>query len=169
MPNFTCTECKRRSYLSESNYNDTIQCEECSKILKVRVKDNKVVNVRAHTIDLEIPEGLPESLDQILDESVSCYEVGCYSASVVMSGLFVEGALREADISGSRLVDMINNAKESGKITQLSYHMATASRMLRNTGAHYSEELSKISDSEARLTLEMARKLVIDLMDSEAL
>ncbi|HHF3171019.1 TPA: DUF4145 domain-containing protein [Vibrio diabolicus] len=169
MPNFTCTECKKKSLISERDYNDTIQCEHCSKILKVRIKNQKVVSVRAHTIDLEVPEGLPESLEKILDESVSCYEVGCYSASVVMTRLFIEGSLKEANVSGNNLANMITNAKESEKITPLSFHMATASRMLGNSGAHYSEELVKISDSEARLTLEMARKLVIDLLESGAL
>ncbi|MFA5923711.1 MAG: hypothetical protein WC856_20860 [Methylococcaceae bacterium] len=64
---------------------------------------------------------------------------------------------------------MIEKAKEGEIISNLGFHVATASRLLRNIGAHFSEELTKITDSDARLTLEMARKLAVDIIDSKAL
>jgi hypothetical protein len=41
-----------------------------------------------------MPEGLPEELEKILNESISCYEVGNFAASVVMAGLFIEGLMK---------------------------------------------------------------------------
>jgi hypothetical protein len=35
---------------------------------------------------------------------------------------------------------------------------------MRNMGAHYSPELASISESDARLALEMARNLAFDLV-----
>jgi len=118
---------------------------------------------------LEIPEGLPEDLSKILNESVACYESGSFAASVVMAGLFIEGALKKTNVGGKQLVEMIQNAKDEKIISNLGFHVATASRLLRNIGAHFSDELTKITDSDARLTLEMARKLAVDILESGAL
>ena len=168
MPSVVCPSCKKGTSLAESNYNDTFQCEHCGEILRVRIKSGRVANVRTHKVDLEIPEGLPEDLSKILNESVTCYESGSFAASVVMAGLFIEGALKKTNVSGKRLVDMIEKAKEEKIISDLGFHVATASRLLRNIGAHFSDELTKITESDARLTLDMARKLAVDILESGA-
>lgn len=53
-------------------------------------------------------------------------------------------------------------------ISPLGYHVATASRLIRNIGAHYSAELVQLTDSDARLVLEMTRKLASDIVGAEA-
>lgn len=169
MATIVCPTCKKQTILNQTDYNDTFQCEKCGEVLRVRVKSSQVTNVRTHNIDLEMPQGLPEDLEKILNESISCYEAGSFAASVVMAGLFIEGLLRKTNVNGSRLVDMIEKAKEENIISNLGFHVATASRLLRNIGAHFSEELTRISDSDARLTIEMARKLAVDILESGAL
>ena len=169
MTSVVCPSCKEKTVLNEINYNDTFQCESCGEILRVRIKNSTVANVRTHKVDLEVPEGLPEDLSKILNESVGCYESGCFAAPVVMAGLFIEGVLQKTNVGGKRLVDMIEKAKEEGIISDLGFHVATASRLLRNIGAHFSDELTKITDSDARLTLEMTRKLAVDILEAGVL
>jgi len=169
MAQIVCPSCKKKTSLLDQNYNDTFQCENCGEILRVRIKDNRVTNVRTHSIDLEMPEGLSDDLLKILTESVTCYESGSFSASVVMSGLFIEGVLKKTDVGGDKLFEMIEKAKDKKIISNLGFHVATASRLLRNIGAHFSDDLVRISDSDARLTLEMARKLAVDILESGAL
>lgn len=170
MAQIFCPICKKKmSTPSYTNYNDTLQCENCGEVLWVTIKKGVITNVRSRKIDFEIPEGLPKDLEKILEESIACYEIGSFAASVVMTGLFIEGALQKTGVKKDRLVKMIQEAENEKIISNLGYHFATASRLLRNIGAHYSDELAKISDSDARLTLEMARKLAVDILDSEAL
>ena len=64
---------------------------------------------------------------------------------------------------------MIKAAHEANAISAIGFHVASASRMLRNLGAHYSEELTQLNASDARLVLEMARKLASDVLSSGAL
>ena len=108
-------------------------------------------------------------MEQVFAEAIGCFETGSFVATVVLSGLFVEGLLSKTGTKGKRMVDMIKTAHEEGKISSLGFHVATASRMLRNLGAHYSPELSKIRGSDARLILEMARKLASDVVSSGTL
>ncbi len=169
MASVICPSCQRPTILSADEYNDTFQCGNCSAMLRVRIKGGKVANVRTHNIFLDIPDGLSKELEKIVYESIACYEVEAFAASVVMAGLFIEGLMKESGVPGDRLVDMIKNAKDMSVISDLGFHVATASRLLRNTGAHYSEDLTKISDSDARLTLEMARKLAVDIIESKVL
>lgn len=169
MAKVRCPLCRGATDVFKGEYNNTLQCSTCGEVLRVKVDDGEVVSVRTHHVDLEIPDGLPKDLEKILQECVACYEAGGFAASVVMAGLFVEGLLIESGVPGNRLVDKIENSKERGIVSSLGFHVATASRLLRNIGAHYSAELTKISDSDARLTLEMARKLAVDIMESGAL
>lgn len=66
-----------------------------------------------------------------------------------------------------RLVKMIKVAHEQGLISTVGFHVATASRLIRNMGAHYSAELARLTDSDARLVLEMTRKLSDDILNSQ--
>jgi hypothetical protein len=131
--------------------------------LRAVVRKGIVVDARHRTIDLDIPERLPDELEQVLAEAVSCFEVGSNAACVVLAGLFVEGMLKKAGIKGDRLVDMISAAHEAGLFSELGFHVATASRYFRNIGAHYSDELAQLTSSDARLVLEMVRKLAADV------
>lgn len=169
MSTVVCPICKNKNSIYDPEYRDTFQCEKCAEILRVVIKSSRVTDVRTRKLDLDVPDGLPEDLEQIIAEAISCYEVGSYAATVVMSGLFLEGLLLEANIQGKRLVEMIEKAHEDKMISNLSFHVATASRMLRNIGAHYSEELTSLSASDARLVLEMVRKLADDIVRSGAL
>jgi len=55
-----------------------------------------------------------------------------------MARVFADGLLARAGFEG-RLVDRIQAAHEGGAISDLSYHMASVSRLLGNFGAHYAE------------------------------
>lgn len=169
MATVVCPSCKNLNSIYDPDYRDTFQCDKCAEILRVVIKSGRVTDVRTRKLDLDIPDGLPEDLEQIITEAISCFEVGSYAATVVMSGLFLEGLLSKANIQGKKLVDMIEKAHEDEIISSLSFHVATASRLLRNIGAHYSEELTNLSASDARLVLEMVRKLADDIVRSDAI
>jgi len=61
---------------------------------------------------------------------------------------------------------MIQKAHDEGIISELGFHVATASRMLRDIGAHYSKELTTLTSSDSRLVLEMVRKLAADIVNA---
>ena len=149
-----------------SDYDGTVQCDKCAKVVHVLMKQGNVVHAAMRSIFLEIPDTLPSDLRSILDQAAACYEVGSNAAAVVLSGLFVEGLLKEIGITGDRLVEMIEQAHKDKTVSALGYHVATASRLMRNIGAHYSPELAQLSRSDARLVLEMARKLASDVAAS---
>lgn len=151
------------------DFQDTIQCGTCPEIMRVVVRNGRAADARLRKTDIDVPAGLPKDLEQVFAEAIVCFETGSFVATVVLSGLFVEGLLSKTGTKGKRMVDMIKTAHEEGKISSLGFHVATASRMLRNLGAHYSPELSKIRGSDARLILEMARKLASDVVSSGTL
>lgn len=117
-------------------------------------------------IDLDVPAGLPPDLEKILSEAIACFEIGSNAATVVLAGLFMEGLLASVGIKGDRLVEMIEQAHKAKIVSALGFHVATASRLLRNIGAHYSAELVRLNSSDARLVLEMTRKLAADIVSS---
>jgi hypothetical protein len=161
-----CPECKSTITGLGGDYDGTVQCDKCAKIIHVVIRRDIVVHVAMRSIFLEIPEGLPTDLRTILDQASSCYEIGSNAAAVVLAGLFVEGLLKEIGLDGDRLFDMIEQAHQDKIVSTLGYHVATASRLMRNIGAHYSPELAQLSRSDARLVLEMARKLASDVAAS---
>ncbi|MGH7393249.1 MAG: DUF4145 domain-containing protein [Candidatus Rokuibacteriota bacterium] len=148
------------------DYQDTIQCDRCASIVYVVTRRGTVVSARLQTLDLDVPAGLPSDLQAILMQAVACYEIGSSAGTVVLAGLFLEGLLQEAGITGDRLVDMIEQAHKAQIVSTLGFHVATASRLIRNIGAHYSTELVRLGPSDARLVLEMARKLAADIVES---
>jgi hypothetical protein len=166
MPYIVCPECKNRLHVTPSDFQDTIQCEKCTKMLRVLIRNSITNSVHLQKIDLDIPRGLPENLEKILTEAITSCEAGNYASAVVMSGLFLEGLLKEAGFEKNSLSEMIKVAHEEKALSSLGYHVATASRLFRNMGAHYSPELSKLDYSDARLILEMVRKLAVDILSS---
>jgi hypothetical protein len=132
----------------------------------VTVREGIILDVRLRKIDLDVPNGLPTDLEKILYESIACLEADSNAAAVVLAGLFIEGLLIRVGVGDGRLVDMIEKAYKAGIVSTLGYHFATASRLIRNMGAHYSEELSRLTSSDARLVLEMTRKLADDIISS---
>jgi len=152
--------------MTADDFQDTIQCEKCTKILRVLIRNSITNSVHLQKIDLDIPRGLPENLEKILTEAITSCEAGSYASAVVMSGLFLEGLLKETGFEGNNLDGMIKVAFEKKALSTLGYHVAIASRLFRNMGAHYSLELSRLDYSDARLTLEMVRKLAVDILSS---
>jgi len=148
------------------DHQDTIQCDRCAAIVHVVTRHGKVINARLQTFTLDMPAGLSPDLQAILLQALACYEIGSSAATVVLAGLFLEGLLQEAGMTGDRLVDMIEEAHKAKIVSPLGYHVATASRLIRNIGAHYSSELARLSPSDARLVLEMTRKLAADISES---
>jgi len=169
MASVRCPECKNSILGLPKTFQDTIQCDRCAAILRVVIRDDRPADVRLRKTDLDVPDGLPRDLEQVLSEAIACFETGSNAATVVLSGLFVEGLLSKAGVKGKRLVDMIKAAHDAGTISALGFHVASASRMLRNIGAHYSDDLTRLNASDARLVLEMARKLASDVVASGAL
>jgi hypothetical protein len=148
------------------NFNDIVQCSKCASIVRVVTRDGRTAYATIHGIELDVPAGLPSDLNKILTEAIACYEVGSNAATVVLAGLFIEGLLIKIGIKSDRLVEMIEQAHKEGIVSTLGYHVATASRLLRNIGAHYSDELVQLDSSDARLVLEMTRKLAGDIIAS---
>jgi hypothetical protein len=151
----------------DDDYDGTIQCDNCATVVRVITRKGKVVDAKIRKLDFEIPSNVSSDLRNVLCQAVACFEAGSPAATVVLCGLFMEGLLIESGLSGKRLIDMIEAAHKAGNISALGYHMATASRMIRNIGAHYSDELAKLSESDARLVLEMTRKLTTDILSSK--
>jgi hypothetical protein len=148
------------------DYADTVQCSSCGAIAYVVISNGSARYVHLRKFDLDVPPGLPEDLNSILTQAIACYDAGSPAATVVMSGLFLEGLLARIGITADRLVDMINQAHTERIISTLGFHVASASRLLRNVGAHYSPELVALGESDARLVLEMVRKLALDILHS---
>ena len=149
---------------SPEDYEGTLQCQHCAGIAKLLVRKGRPVDVSIRGISFQIPEGLPSELQKLLSQAVACFDAGSPAAAVVLAGLFIEGLLIRQGMKGDRLVDMIDQAHDQGRISALGYHVATASRLIRNIGAHYSDELVSLTESDARLVLEMTRKLATDLL-----
>ena len=166
---FVCPACKNLIVVNSNDFQNTIQCKNCAKILRVLISNGIAVSVRLQKIELDIPQGLPEKLERILTEAITSCEAGSYASAVVMSGLFLEGLLKEAGFEKGNLDDMIETAYQKNALSHLGYHVANASRLFRNKGAHYSPELSKLDYSDARLALEMVRKLAVDVLSSNLL
>ncbi len=153
-------------FASPDNYEGTLQCDSCSAIVRVVVRDGRVVDARPRKLDFEVPSDVPQDLRDLLCQAVACFEAGSPAATVVLAGLFIEGLLTTKGMTGSRLVDLIEAGHKAGLISALGLHVATASRLIRNIGAHYSPELVQLTESDARLVLEMTRKLASDIVGS---
>lgn len=104
--------------------------------MRVVIRNGRAADARLRKTDIDVPVGLPKDLEQVFAEAIACFETGSFVATVVLSGLFVEGLLSKTGTKGKRMVDMIKAAHDEGKISSLGFHVATASRMLRNLGAH---------------------------------
>lgn len=149
---------------SPEDYEGTLQCQHCAGIARLVVKKGKPIDVSVRGFSFQVPEGLPPELYKLLSQAVACFDAGSPAAAVVLAGLFIEGLLLNQGIKGDRLVDMIDKAHAQDRISTLGYHVATASRLIRNIGAHYSDDLVSLTESDARLVLEMTRKLATDLL-----
>lgn len=167
MPYVRCpTKGCTNKILSPDHYEGTLQCDYCAAIVRVLICNGRVVDARLRKLDFEIPSEMPSDLRNLLCQAVACFEAGSPAATVVLAGLFIEGLLRTKGITEDRLVDMIGTAHERELISSVGFHVATASRLIRNMGAHYSTELAQLTDSDARLVLEMTRKLSDDILNS---
>lgn len=157
----------RNSIVCPDECEGTLQCDSCAAVVRISVHEGRVLDAKLRKLDFEIPPGLSGDLRSLLCQAVACFEAGSPAATVVLAGLFIEGLLATRGMTGDRLVDMIETAYKASMISPLGFHVATASRLIRNIGAHYSEELARLTDSDARLVLEMTRKLATDIVDSE--
>jgi hypothetical protein len=153
-------------FASPENYAGTLQCDSCSTVVRVVVKEGRVVDAQLRKLDFEVPGDVPPDLRNILSQAVACFEAGSPAAAIVLAGLFIEGLLKTKGLSGERLVDLIKSGHDAGLISTLGFHVASASRLIRNIGAHYSAELAELTDSDARLVLEMTRKLASDIVSA---
>jgi len=160
MAGVTCPDCKNSNVGIATDYDDTLQCSKCGTVLRVVVRKGHVTDVRVRRIALDVPKGLPADLEKILNEAISCAEIGSNGAALVLAGLFMEGLLANAGFKG-RLVDQVKAAQQKGVLSRLGYSLADATRMMHNMGAHYSSDLADLSESDARLALEMARATTV--------
>jgi Domain of unknown function (DUF4145) len=168
MPTIRCPAwvCDHLIVIAPQDYSGPLQCTKCAAALTVSVRNGVVGTVRLHGAEFPSLPGLPDDLASILDQSVACYEAGSAAGSVVLAGLFLEGLLKHIGVKGDTLNHLIKNASDQGIVTVAGYHMASASRLLRNTGAHYSDGLARLTLPEARLTLDMARHVALEIRDA---
>lgn len=159
-------QCTNSGLVVPDNFQDTIQCDRCGAIVRAVMIAGRARDVRLRKFDLDVPVGLPADLEQILAEAVACFEIGSNAATVVLTRLFLEGLLTRSGAKKTQLVKQIEAAKQQGDLSPLGYHVASASRLLGNIGAHYSDELLRLTQSDARLVLEMARKIASDLVST---
>lgn len=168
MPYVRCPSCQN-SYVSVPNYyDDTVQCSACATILRVLMRNGIAVNVRTKKIDINIPSGLPEDLRHIFADAVTCLENNCYAASLVMARVLAEGLLTEAGFTGT-LMQQIKGAYDKRAITDYAYHLASASRLMGNFGAHYSSSLTNLDPAECKTVLDVVRSLAANLLSASLL
>ncbi len=165
MPSVTCPSCKRRSPLLPDDYQGTVQCSECASVIRALVVNGIPVLATLRKIEVEVPPQLPEDLRRLLADAITCLENDCRPASLVMARVFADGLLARAGFEG-RLVDRIQAAHDDGAISDLSYHMASVSRLLGNFGAHYAETLVNLDSEECKLVIDLVRNLAIKLISS---
>jgi hypothetical protein len=160
--------CAYETTISKSSYEGTIQCNACANIIRVKIVDGIVVDAKARELDFEIPSSIPDELKSILIQAVDCFAVGSPAAVVVLCGLYIEGLLKQArsdpDRDKDNLADIIKEAHEEKRISRIGYHAAELARIIRNLGAHYSTDLAGITESDARIALELAGKLTTDIL-----
>ena len=146
------------------DHDGPLQCEMCGTGLRVLIKDNATMIVNLMRINLAVPKVLPHGLAQILTEAVRCFDCGSDIGAVVLCRLFTEGVLTEIGIKAEKLATQIEEAYKSRVIAKHTFHTASASRLVGNAGAHYSDDLETITSSEAeivlRLVFQMAETLV---------
>ena len=142
--------------LMPNEHDGPLQCDGCGKTLRVLIKGNTTMTVTALRVALSIPPSLPSGLKRILSEAVKCFEAGSDIGAVILCRVFTEGLMTELGVRADRLADKINEAHQRNLISKRTFHAASASRLVGNTGAHYSAELETITSSEADLVLRLA-------------
>jgi len=165
MAHLTCSECKAMRDSVPDDYAGTLQCAHCGTILRVVTRNGLTVDVRRRKVELEIPEGLPDDLRRILSDAVACLESECCAASLVMARVFVEGLMSRAGFRGT-LAEQIQTAYQQKVISDYAYHLASASRLMGNYGAHYAPTLMNLEPTECRLVLELVRGLATNILAS---
>ena len=121
-----CPNCSNSLAMLPDDFQDTVQCAKCASILRIVMRGGRPADVRIRRIDLDVPDGLPSDLEQILSEAIACYEIGSNAATVVLAGLFIEGLLIKIGMKGDRLVEMIEQAHRAKIVSPLGFHVATA-------------------------------------------
>lgn len=165
MPCVTCPNCKIMSPVLPDNYRGTVQCSGCASVIRAVVENGIPVTATLRKLDLDVPSQLPEDLGRLLSDAVTCLENDCRPASLVMARVFAEGLLARAGFKG-RLVDCIQAAHEKKAISDFAYHLASASRLLGNFGAHYGETVVNLDAAECKLVLDLVRSLALHVISS---
>ena len=165
MPSVTCPDCKTASPLLPDNYRGTVQCSKCALIIRAIVENGIPVSATLRKIALDAPQEIPEDLRRLLEEAIICLENDCRPASLVMARVFAEGILARAGFEG-RLIDAIDAALKNKAITDLGYHLANATRLLGNFGAHYAETVVNLNTEECTLVIGLVRNLAMSLISS---
>lgn len=95
MPYIKCPATGCTNKISSADpYEGTLQCDHCAAIVRVVVRNGKVIDARLRKLDFEVPSDVPSDLRNLLCQAVACFEAGSPAATVVLSGLFIEGLLR---------------------------------------------------------------------------
>jgi hypothetical protein len=160
MASALCPHCNYSYVGIPESFSDQLQCNHCGKMFFVEIKDGRARKVARIAILIDPPQGLDNDLISDLNETCTCFNAQAYKASVVMSRRFLEGLLDKRGFKGKNLFDRIQQAYETGAISELLYHAASSTRILGNYGAHFSnDQLTNIGFSEAEFVLTMVKQI----------
>jgi Domain of unknown function (DUF4145) len=109
---------------------------------------------------------VPQDLQRIFAQAVTCAENDCYGASLVMARVFADGLLTKAGFEGN-LDRQIKSAREKGVIgDDYAFHLASASRLMGNSGGALLAGLLQAYLDECKLVLGLVRALAADILAS---
>ena len=169
MTDVNCLGCGQIIYLDAmtyANYQGPITCAECKVQQEILVTDGGLrgTNALPGTYD-QIWDiiGWEVSADIILDlgEAARDYKVQSYKSSLVMCARCMQAALLEHGITDKGLEAMLEEAKNTGVVTEELYQEANAVKFFRNTGAHpKNPALRNVTPIQAMMGIEVTKEFL---------
>ena len=116
-----------------------------------------------------LPQRTPAAVSEDFAEAISALDVNASKASVAMARRALQVALEDKGAAkGGRLIDQVEELEKNGLIDGAAAHLANGVRMFGNFGAHPQDDmLSKVSPDDARLVLDVTKKIIGDLYNSQ--
>jgi hypothetical protein len=106
--------------------------------------------------DPPLSSEVPEQLRQIHEEARRCFHARAYTAVAVMSGRTLEGACALHGVKGNNLQSSLAKMKELGLIDGRLWEWAQTLRGVRNSAAHFNNDMIARRDAEDALAFNEA-------------
>lgn len=145
----TCTECKQ-PVLVQKSFGPYDPNESSGEYYTLYPKDK----VGARELLFDVPQLISVSYD----EAVKCEKSQAWNACVVMVGRALEGAAKDYDSTVKSIAAGITKMHDAGVISDELFDWANELRLLRNIGAHASEE--DVRESDAREALDFLQAIL---------